>query len=67
MTAQLEALEEEFRKESDVLALRLDPQNQPVETRSIRALKRDIQVKLLTLAWLPYRVDANGVQTPAWE
>ena len=67
MNEQLEALEEEFRKESDALALRLDPQNQPVETRSIRALKRDVQVRLLALAWLPYRVDANGVQTPAWE
>ncbi|MBP7402426.1 MAG: ATP-binding protein [Clostridia bacterium] len=67
LNGQLEELEEEFRAETDALAERLDPQNQPLETITLRPQKQDIQVRLLSLAWLPCRVDAAGIETPAWE
>jgi len=67
MASQLKDLEEEFRTETESLTARMDTQSQPLETHTIRPLKQNVQIKLVALAWMPYRVDANGVSEPAWE
>ncbi len=67
LNAQLEKLEEDFRADTESLAERYDPDLQSLETVSLRPLKQNIQVRVMTLAWLPCRVDAGGIETPAWE
>jgi hypothetical protein len=64
---QLQALEEEFSSEAANLAARLDPANIELTRMVLRPAKADIQVKMLTLAWLPYRQGNGGEMTPAWD
>ncbi|NLN45165.1 MAG: ATP-binding protein [Clostridiaceae bacterium] len=66
LNAQLEKLEEEFRADTESLATRFDPDQQALETVSLRPLKQNIQIRVMTLAWLPCKVDAGGIETPAW-
>jgi len=67
LNAQLEKLEEDFRTDTESLSERYDPDLQTLETVSLRPLKQNIQIRVMTLAWLPCRVDAGGIETPAWE
>ena len=64
---QQEDLEAAFRAETDALTAQMDPQNLALETVVLRPMKSNIQVRLVSLAWLPYRTDTNGVESPAWE
>jgi hypothetical protein len=65
--AQLKELEDEFTRESEGLAARLDPANQELARLVLRPTKTEIQVKLTALAWLPYRENPDGTAQPAWE
>ncbi len=65
-TKQLEDLNAEFKTESDELAGKIDPATEQLETIVIRPKKTDIVVQLVSLAWAPYQVDAQGRSTPAW-
>jgi hypothetical protein len=50
---QLAALEEEFRSETATLESKIDPQNEDLETFSVRPKKSGISVQLVALAWAP--------------
>jgi len=63
---QLTDLEAQFKSESDALAAATDPLNERLETFSIKPIKSNIALKLVTLAWTPYWRDAHGAITPAW-
>ena len=63
---QLEDLNTQFKEESDALASKIDPTTEALDKVSIVPKKTDISVQLVALAWVPYRSDAQGKQTPAW-
>lgn len=62
----LNELELEFQSEVEKLLQKTDPLNEKLETIVIRPLKKDIQVKLFSLVWLPYFKSSDGKMTPAW-
>ncbi len=64
---QLKELEETFNSDTDSLAAQMDPQNLDLQTVVLRPLKTNVQVRLVSLAWLPFRTDANGIESAAWE
>lgn len=63
---QLQDLEEEFKKETDLLAAAMDPLTEDLEQFTVKPLKKDIMLKMFALAWLPYRRSAAGIAEPAW-
>jgi hypothetical protein len=70
---RLAAVEQEINNlkalaEQDVADIRraCDMSEQDFEKVSIRPLKKNINVQLYGLAWLPY-LDKNGTITPAWQ
>jgi hypothetical protein len=63
---QLTDLEAQFEAESNALAEKVDPLTEVLETVTIKPKKSDIQVQLVTLAWVPYWQDEQGDVTPAW-
>jgi len=63
---QLDDLNAQFKEESDALASKIDPATETLDKVSIVPKKTDISVQLVSLAWVPYRADAQGQQTPAW-
>jgi len=63
---RLQDLEADFKAESDALAARIDPATEELEKISIRPLKKDILVRLVTLVWLPNWQGTDGRTTPAW-
>jgi hypothetical protein len=66
IVARQAELNDEFRSETAELEQSLDPQNEPLETVSLKPTKPNIEVRLLTLAWVPYWKDAQGQTNPAW-
>jgi hypothetical protein len=64
---QIAELEGEAEAELAAMEQRDDPLTTPLETVAIKPRKSDITVRLCALAWAPYRVDAQGQATPAWE
>ncbi|MDW7656367.1 MAG: DUF87 domain-containing protein [Bacillota bacterium] len=64
---QLKTLEEEFQTEADNLAAGLDPLNQELTSLVVQPFKKDIQVKDLIFAWMPFRQSSDGDRTPAWK
>lgn len=64
--AQLAALQAEFEAEMAALQEKIDPLTEPLETFSLKPKKTDIQVQLVTLAWLPFWQDHKGALTAAW-
>jgi len=64
---RLEDIEREFKEETDQLAARSDPNMEELERISVRPAKKDIIVKLVGLAWLPYWQTPDGRATPAWQ
>lgn len=64
---QLKALEEDFQNEAEKLAAGLDPLNQDLTSLVIQPFKKDIQVKDLIFAWMPFRPNHDGSLTPAWK
>jgi hypothetical protein len=66
VTQRFADLEAAFKAETDTLERSFDPQSEPLDKVSLKPTKANINVKLLTLVWAPYRHDAQG-PTPAWE
>jgi hypothetical protein len=64
---QIAEIEAEVEAQLAQLEQREDPLASPLETVAIKPRKTDITVRLCALAWAPYRVDAQGQATPAWE
>jgi hypothetical protein len=62
VTQTIADLEAEFQAETAALEQSFDPQTEALEKVSLKPTKANIAVKLVTLAWAPYR-DNN----PAWE
>ena len=67
LTQQLALLETEFKAEADALAGRWNPQEEALETVTVRPKKSDITIRLVGLTWAPMRMDEEGRQIPAWE
>lgn len=63
---QIADLEAQFEAESNALAEKVDPLTEVLETVTIKPKKSDIQVQLVTLAWVPYWQDEQGNVAPAW-
>ena len=63
---RLQQLESDFKAESDLLSTKIDPLTEELEHLSIRPAKKDILVRLVTLAWLPNWQTPDGRVTPAW-
>jgi hypothetical protein len=55
LTKQLTDLNAELETEVANLQARLDPQKEPLETLSLKLRKKDVETRLLTLAWAPER------------
>jgi hypothetical protein len=64
---ELDEIQKEFKAETDELAAKTDPATEQLEKISIRPAKKDIIVKLVGLAWLPYWQSTDGKATPAWQ
>ncbi len=64
---RLADIEAEFKAETDELAAKGDPATEQLDKISIRPAKKDIQVRFVGLAWLPYRQAQDGTATPAWQ
>jgi hypothetical protein len=66
---EIEALEEELKEETERITEEWDESLQELKEISIRPRKRDIDVKMLSVAWLPHwqvkYVDAQGNSTTA--
>jgi hypothetical protein len=66
---EIEALEEELKEETEKITEEWDESLQELKEISIRPRKRDIDVKMLSVAWLPHwqvkYVDAQGSSTTA--
>ena len=67
LTQQLAALETEFKAEADALAGRGNPQEEALETVTVRPKKSDITIRLVGLSWAPFWMNPQGEPTPAWE
>jgi hypothetical protein len=64
---RLAEIEAEFKAETDQLAAKGDPATEQLDKISIRPAKKDIQVRFVGLAWLPYWQSQDGKTTPAWQ
>jgi hypothetical protein len=63
---RLQDLETDFKSESDMLATKNDPLTEGLDHISIRPAKKDILVRLVTLAWLPNWQSPDGTIKAAW-
>jgi hypothetical protein len=63
---QLKELEEEFRRETDLLSASMDPLTEELDQFTVKPLKKDILLKMFALVWVPYRRTAAGLSEPAW-
>lgn len=64
---QLQDLEEEFKRETELLSTSMDPMTEELEQYTIKPLKKDILLKMFSLTWVPYRRSAAGIAEPAWK
>ncbi len=64
LTEELEALAAELETGIEALEDRFDPTTEKLTTESVRPRKSDIEVRLVSLAWCPYR---RGGLEPAWD
>lgn len=63
---KLAEMEAEFKSETVDLERLFDPQTEELDKVSLKPKKVNIDVKLVALAWAPYRHDAQGGVKPAW-
>ena len=63
LTEEVEELGRELQEQIDELEDRFDPQAEELTTESVRPRKSDIEVRMVALAWCPYR--RGGIE-PAW-
>lgn len=64
---QLTDLENEFKRETDLLNAAMDPLTEELEQYTVKPLKKDIMLRMFSLGWLPYRQTATGITEPAWQ
>ncbi len=64
---RLQELEDSFKSDMDALAAKIDPLTEELEQISVRPAKKDIDVRLTTLVWLPHWQSTDGNLSPAWE
>jgi hypothetical protein len=64
LTEELEELNAELAAGIEELEDRFDPEAEELTTQSVRPRKSDIEVRMVALAWCPYR---RGGLEPAWE
>lgn len=64
---RLEELEKEFKAETDELTSKTDPNLEELQRITLRPAKKDITVKLVALAWLPYWQMPDRSTLPAWQ
>ena len=63
---QLQDLEEEFKRETDLLSEAMNPLTEELEQFTVKPLKKDILLRAFALAWMPYRKNTAGLAEPAW-
>lgn len=65
---QLEQLELQFKEEADSLAAEFELHLNQLEQLTLRPKKSNVQVQLVGLVWLPYRMREHGLAEPifAW-
>lgn len=63
---RLQELEDQFEAETEQLAGKIDPATEPLDKISIRPAKKDIIVRMVSLAWLPFWKTPDGKYSPAW-
>jgi len=59
--------EAQLQSEIQTLEAKVNGQNEPLETISIKPKKTNISVQLLAFVWAPFWSDESGKATPAWE
>jgi len=59
-------LDAQFRSDTDTLADAMDPSTESFETIEVRPSKSNINVRLVSLVWLPFTRDAAGRVKPAY-
>jgi hypothetical protein len=64
---RLQELESSFKSETEALAAKTDPLTEELEQISVRPAKKDIDVQLTTLVWMPHWHSQDGRLSPAWE
>ncbi|WHZ23369.1 MAG: hypothetical protein OJF47_002481 [Nitrospira sp.] len=64
---QLAELEVQFKTETEALVAASDPLTEKLESLSVKPTKSNIVVKLVALAWVPYWLNGDGTQAPAWQ
>jgi hypothetical protein len=67
VTRQLEDLQAQIESEAAEIQSQMDSSVAALETAPVKPKKANINVRLFTLAWLPYAKDAGGELKPAWE
>ncbi len=65
--AQIQELDAQFQAETQALQTQSDPMNERLETISIKPKKKDINLRVIALAWTPQWRDERGDLTNAWE
>ncbi len=63
---QLNDINTEFSNEVAAMQAKMDPATETFDKVVVKPAKSDIQVQLVTLAWLPYWQDGQGCISPAW-
>ena len=66
LQADLAELEEKLRAEIEEARDSIDPMTEPLEHKKVKVLKRDIDLKLCGLAWLPYHRASEFELQAAW-
>jgi hypothetical protein len=65
--AQLQDLDAQFQAETQALQAQSDPMSERLETVSLKPKKKDINLRVIALAWTPQWRDERGDLTKAWE
>lgn len=65
--AQMQDLDAQFQAETQALQAQSDPMNERLETIALKPKKKDINLRVIALAWTPQWRDERGDLTNAWE
>lgn len=66
LKAEQQQLEAELERDLAQLQTSIDPGSEVLESITVKPRKADINVRLVALAWAPYRLDAAGNRMRAW-
>jgi hypothetical protein len=65
--AQLRDLQAQFDSEMSMVQQRMDASSEPLDVVVVKPKKANVQVRLLTLAWVPYTPTPDGQLQAAWK